>query len=97
MELTAAQMIDMASMRAIYGHLQNDPEITDALQVFGEKKDLAQIGEWFINGNKLAVEQAFAENKIKFYKEAEIQIDNAILCLYLPPFYLFIDLKTKYE
>lgn len=31
MELTAAQMIDIAGMKAIYAHLFNDPKIEIAL------------------------------------------------------------------
>ncbi len=97
MHLTAAQLIDIAGMRAIYAHLGFDPEISDALQVKGQESDLAEIGQWFIESNTDEVEKAFKDKRIEFYTVYSIPADNAIYCLYLPPYYFFVDLDKKYE
>lgn len=95
-DLTAAQMIDIASMKAIYGHLINDPEIKYALIVDGEEKDLAEIGQWMIDGDVPEFEKAIKSGRIKLYQGTSIPISNAIYCLYLPPYYVFVDLKRLY-
>ena len=95
-DLTAAQMIDIARMQAIYGHLQNDPEIKQALIVNGEEKDLAEIGQWMIDGNVAEFEKAMRSGRIKIYSGNSIPNTNAIYCLYLPPYYIFVDLKKLY-
>ncbi|HXS59741.1 MAG TPA: hypothetical protein VN703_02895 [Candidatus Sulfopaludibacter sp.] len=95
-DLTAAQMIDIAGMKAIYGHLKNDPEIEHALIVDGEEKDLAEIGQWMIDGNVEDFEKAMLSGRIKMYYGTSIPSTNAIYCLYLPPYYVFVDLKRLY-
>ena len=99
MRLTAAQLIDIAGMKAIYAHLDNDPEIEKALQIFGDRKDLAEIGDWMMNGSVKDVENfstACKSGKIKLYTGNEIPATNAIYCLYLPPFYVFVNLNRLY-
>lgn len=95
-ELTAEQMIDIARMQAIYGHLQNDPEIETALIVDGEEKDLAEIGQYMMDGNVPEFEKAIKSGRIKIYAGNSIPKTNAIYCLYLPPYYVFVDLKRLY-
>ena len=87
MDLTAEQMIDIAGMKAIYGHLKNDPEIKQALQVIGEEKDLAEIGQWMIDGDVDKFKEAFINGRIKAYNDNSIPYTQAIYCLYLPPYY----------
>lgn len=95
--MTAAQMIDIASMKAIYAHLKTNPEIEMALQVQGKESDLAEIGQWMMDGNVDKFNEAIEQQRISIYRGNVIPITNAIYCLYLPPYYVFVDLKRKYE
>jgi hypothetical protein len=96
MTLTAAQMIDIAPMRAIYAHLQNNPEIENALIVDGEEKDLAEIGQWMIDGDTDSFLNTIESGRLKIYTGTTIPATNSIYCLYLPPYYVFVDLKRPH-
>lgn len=96
LDLTAAQMIDIASMKAIYAHLENDENIELALEVKGEEKDLAEIGQWMIDGDLDKFEEAFINGRIKPYIDFNISLGTAIYCLYVPPYYVFVNLKKPY-
>ncbi|HVA97655.1 MAG TPA: hypothetical protein VNG53_02070, partial [Bacteroidia bacterium] len=89
-------MIDIASMKAIYAHLELDPEIETALIVEGKENDLAEIGQWMMDENLEKVKDSFESGRIKQYIGFSIPITNSIYCLYLPPFYIFCDLKVPH-
>lgn len=97
--MTAAEMIDITRMRTLYAHLQNNPEISHILQVEDNNEPLlAEIGEAMIDGNVDAFNKYVTDSKIKAIGDTQpVPETNAVYCLYLPPYYVFTDLKRVYE
>jgi hypothetical protein len=95
-DLTAEQLIDIARMQTIYGHLETDNEIEKALIVEGGEKDLAEIGQWMLEGDVDNFSIAIKSGRIKEYVGSSIPNTNSIYCLYLPPYYVFVDLKRPH-
>lgn len=95
--MTPSEMIDITRMRTLYAHLQNNPEISQIIQVEDNNEPLlAEVGEIMIAGNVTAFSNYCKEGKIKMLTDNSIPETNAVYCLYLPPYYIFTDLKRLY-
>lgn len=106
--MTCKEMIDATGFKTLIGHLQNNPDIHTIIQVFDA--DLAEVGEAFKEETNIEqVQELFAEKIIGIYAFnkggginrnniiPEVSLTQAVDCLYLPPYYLFKDLKKEWE
>ena len=97
-KITASQMIDITRMRSLYAHRQTNPEIETILQVSdNNEKELAEIGQVMIDGDVKEFKKIILEGKIKRISGYPIPETNAVYCLFIPPYYVFTDLKRIYE
>lgn len=95
--MTAKEMIDITSMRSLYAHLSNNPDIEYILQVTDNNEPLlAEIGQTMLDGNTEAFSTYAKDGKIKQLIGNEVPATNAVYCLYIPPYYVFTDLKKLY-
>lgn len=64
------------------------------------EKLLAEVGQVMISGDVPALEKYISEKKIVRMMEGGspmiVPETNAVYCLYLPPYYIFTDLKRTY-
>lgn len=100
--MTTAEMIDITRMKTLYAHLQNNPDISHILQVEdNNEKLLAEVGDAMLIGDLVAFENYIKEGKIIKLMQGNSSMTvpetNAVYCLYLPPYYLFTDLKRVYQ
>lgn len=96
--MTTAEMIDLTGMRTLYAHRGHNPNIQEIFQVQDNNEELlAKVGDMFINGDVVSFEQALKNEEVKMITGFPVPETNAVKCLYLPPYYLFTDLKKEYK
>lgn len=93
----AKEMIDITRMRTLYNYRDGNSEIEAILQVDDNNEPLlAEIGQTMIDGDIYSFEQYMKDGKIKMITGKPIPETNAVYCLYIPPYYVFTDLKKLY-
>lgn len=93
----AKEMIDITRMRTLYNYRDGDSEIEQIFQVSDNNEPLlAEIGQTMIDGNLDKFKQFLDEGEIKMIFGRPIPETNAVYCLYIPPYYVFTDLKRLF-
>lgn len=93
----AKEMIDITRMRTLYNYRDGESDIEQILQVpDNDEPLLAEIGQAMIDGDVDKFKQYSDEGKVKMIFGKPIPETNAVYCLFLPPYYVFTDLKRLY-
>ena len=96
--MTTEEMVDMTKMATIYNHYENDPEISVIVQVEDNNKELLiETGQILIDGDIPTLDKKLKEGKVRFLTTKSVPPTNSVYCLYLPPMYLFTDLKREHK
>lgn len=93
-------MVDVTHFGRLCDYLQddNDPSTTALIEVFDERLDLVEVAERFVDDSKESTFQVTTWRKTGAIRvNPSIPRNMAVECIKLVPFFIFKNLKRKYE
>jgi hypothetical protein len=88
---TLEHLADITKMGTVYGHVDHDGEITNAVKVNGNKEYMGKLAAMMHTGDLVGCIKAHEEGKWEPYHKRGIPYNQNVYVIYLPPYYLFTD------